>query len=106
MADFGSLSDVEAELERLCSGADPLARRLPRRPGQKEERWAQLLTGEPSESSPPSEDRATDSDRTVQASPLSAGDDLASLRADVNALREEVSRIGAIVEELRVAFDL
>jgi hypothetical protein len=106
MADFGSLSDVEAELERLCSGADPLARRLPRRPGQKEERWAQLLTGEPSESSPPFEDRATESDRTGQASPLSAGDDLASLRADVNTLREEVSRIGAIVEELRVAFDL
>ena len=36
-------NDVEAELERLGGGPDPLVRRLTRRPGQKEERWAQLL---------------------------------------------------------------
>ena len=45
MADFGNLEQLEAELERFGNGADPLVRRLPRRPGQKEERWAQLLTG-------------------------------------------------------------
>jgi uncharacterized protein len=106
MADFDSLSDVAAELERLCSGPDPLARRLPRRPGQKEERWAQLLTGEPSEPDPSPADSAALSDREVEARPVSAGDELATLRGDVNALREEVARISAIVEELRVAFDL
>jgi hypothetical protein len=106
MADFDALSDVAAELERLCSGPDPLARRLPRRPGQKEERWAQLLTGEPSESDPPDEEGAAAFDREVEARPVPAGNELASLRADVDALREEVTRIGAVVEELRVAFDL
>jgi uncharacterized protein len=106
MADFDSLSDVAAELERLCSGPDPLARRLPRRPGQKEERWAQLLTGEPSEPDPSPADSDPLSDREVEARPVSAGDELATLRGDVNALREEVARISAIVEELRVAFDL
>jgi hypothetical protein len=106
MADFDALSDVAAELERLCSGPDPLARRLPRRPGQKEERWAQLLTGEPSEADPPAEEGAAAFDREVEARPVPAGNELASLRADVDALREEVTRIGAVVEELRVAFDL
>ena len=106
MADFDALSDVTAELERLCSGPDPLTRRLPRRPGQKEERWAQLLAGEPSESDPPAEEGAAAFDREVEARPVPAGNELASLRADVDALREEVTRIGAIVEELRVAFDL
>jgi uncharacterized protein len=106
MADFDTLYDVAAELERLCSGPDPLARRLPRRPGQKEERWAQLLTGEPSESNPPAEESAAAFDREAEVRPVSRGDELASLRADVGALREEVTRIGAIVEELRVAFDL
>ena len=41
--------EVEAILEELAtrpSGA--LVRRMPRQPGQKELRWAQLLTGEPS----------------------------------------------------------
>jgi hypothetical protein len=42
----------------------------------------------------------------VEARPVSAVDELATLRGDVNALREEVARISAIVEELRVAFDL
>jgi uncharacterized protein YceH (UPF0502 family) len=107
MADFDALSDVAAELERLCGGPDPLARRLPRRPGQKEERWAQLLTGEPSEPNhPPSEKTAGASDREPEIRPVSGGGELASLRADVTALREEVTRISAIVEELRVAFDL
>lgn len=107
MAEFDALSDVAAELERLCSGPDPLARRLPRRPGQKEERWAQLLTGEPSEPNHPlSEEHAAEPGDEPEDRPVSSDDELTSLRADVNALREEVTRIGGIVEELRVAFDL
>ena len=43
MADFGSLEDVERELDRLAEGDEPLVGRLPRRPGQKEERWAENL---------------------------------------------------------------
>ena len=31
MADFGNLKDLEAELERLGGGTDPMVRRLPRR---------------------------------------------------------------------------
>ncbi len=35
MADFGNLKDLEAELERLGGGTDPMVRRLPRRAGRR-----------------------------------------------------------------------
>lgn len=41
MADFNNIDEVESELLRLTEGSDPLVERQPRRPGQKEERWAQ-----------------------------------------------------------------
>jgi uncharacterized protein YceH (UPF0502 family) len=104
MADFDGLDDVEAELGRLSGGPDPLVRRLPRRPGQKEERWAQLLSGEPLETDVTSD--AGGDDAAVQRRSVSRTDEVASLRADLDALQEEVVRIGEVVEELRVAFDL
>ncbi len=45
MARFDGIAAVEADLEALTRGSDPLVLRLPRRPGQKEERWVQLLSG-------------------------------------------------------------
>jgi uncharacterized protein YceH (UPF0502 family) len=48
---FGSLADVEATLERLL-GRD-LVGRLPRRPGQKEVRYAQLLGGDAGDEAAP-----------------------------------------------------
>jgi hypothetical protein len=41
---FGSLAEVEQELGAL--GERDLVRALPRRPGQKEQRYEQLLSGE------------------------------------------------------------
>jgi uncharacterized protein YceH (UPF0502 family) len=106
MADLDSLDGVEGELGRLSSGADPLVRRLPRRPGQKEERWAHLLGGEPLEPGAAS-DTGTGADDAGGASrPESRSDDVVSLRADLDTLREEVVRLSDVVEKLRVAFDL
>jgi uncharacterized protein len=45
MARFDGIAAVDADLEALSRGPDPLVLRLPRRPGQKEERWVQLLSG-------------------------------------------------------------
>ena len=106
MADFGNLDDVEAELRRMADGADPLVSQLPRRPGQKEERWTQLLSVEPSETGAGPGAGATETDPAVEVRSVSLGDVVASLSADVDALREEVQRISAIVEELRRTFDL
>jgi hypothetical protein len=106
MADFGSLDDVGAELERMTGGPDPLVRRLSRRPGQKEERWAQLLATESPENEADSDFGEGATDAAVAMRTVSLDDVVTSLRADVDALREEVQRISAIVEELRSTFDL
>ena len=44
--DFTSLQEVEITLNSLMSGATPLVVRLPRQTGQKEVRYAHLLSGE------------------------------------------------------------
>jgi uncharacterized protein YceH (UPF0502 family) len=44
--DFTSLDEVELTLNGLMSGDAPLVARLPREPGQKEVRYAHLLSGE------------------------------------------------------------
>jgi hypothetical protein len=106
MADFGNLEHLETELGRMGDGTDPLVRRLPRRPGQKEERWAQLLTGATPESGASSDSRAGVIDATKQGRSVPLSDEVASLRDDVDALQEEVTKIKALVEELRAAFDL
>ena len=43
MALFEGISALDVELARLAGGPEPLVARLGRRPGQKEERWGQLL---------------------------------------------------------------
>jgi uncharacterized protein len=45
MHDFAGLSEVETTLEELASREEPLVVRLERQPGQKEARYAQLLSG-------------------------------------------------------------
>jgi uncharacterized protein YceH (UPF0502 family) len=106
MAEFSNLDHLEAELESLGSGPDPLVRRLPRRPGQKEERWAQLLTGGTPEPGEPSDSRTSATDAVLQGRSTPLRDEVASLRDDVNALQGEVANMKALVEELRAAFDL
>jgi uncharacterized protein YceH (UPF0502 family) len=46
MAEFEGVGSVERDLERLSALPEPLVVRLSRRPGQKEDRWTQLLTAE------------------------------------------------------------
>lgn len=45
---FGDLEEAERTLDKLAEWpAGPLAKKLPRQPGQKEARYAHLLSGEP-----------------------------------------------------------
>jgi uncharacterized protein YceH (UPF0502 family) len=44
---FESVDDVRYALERLAERDAPMVRRLPRAPGQREDRYAHLLCGEP-----------------------------------------------------------
>jgi uncharacterized protein len=89
MAPLGSLADVERVLGVL--GERGYARRVPRRPGQKEDRFEQLLGGEeslgPAEVPPPGQ----------QPVPLRTAGGLAervaTLEAEVVALRSEIAAL-------------
>lgn len=104
MADLGSLGAVEHELELLAGRELPLVERLGRRPGQKEERWADLLRAErPSDladtgrGGPP----ATGPSRDAAAAVERLEAELADLRAHVADLGAQVTALRATVADLR-----
>jgi uncharacterized protein YceH (UPF0502 family) len=84
---FASTEQVEDELMELGNRSEPLVTLLPRQPGRKEARYAQLLAGGGTVSSTP------------VTSPVSArtsyADELAELRAEVAQLRAEVTELRA-----------
>jgi uncharacterized protein YceH (UPF0502 family) len=94
MAQIGTLAEVERILETL--GERGYARRLPRRPGQKEDRFIQLLGGEdPAPGRPPDEAAAALPAQSVAAPSSSSSSSsleqrVAALEAEVAALRAEI----------------
>ncbi len=89
MSDFDSIAQVDGELERLSGRPEPVVARLARRPGQKEERWVQLLT-DASAPMPAS---------VVEDAPVGHGAD--ELATEVAGLRGEVAELRAAVAEMQ-----
>jgi uncharacterized protein YceH (UPF0502 family) len=85
MHPFSSTDEVERVLEGLAEGAEPLVTVLPRAPGQKEARWAQLVGGAPAEPA------------ATSAEP--AGPREPSLRDRVAELEARVARMEAVLRE-------
>ena len=99
----------------MANRPEPLVRRLALRPGQKEERWVQLLTPAAPTDSHDRPDGATGTDRLPELESTvtdmeEAGDDelgeprgsaLRSLADEVNVLRAEVAALRAVVEQLQ-----
>jgi uncharacterized protein len=83
---FESVPEVEELLRDMAAHSEPLVRELPRRPGQKEERWAHTAGGAVVESAPSASE---------VAEPRAGGEPL-SVR--VHRLEEQVA---ALTEELR-----
>ena len=108
MHDFTSLSEVEEVLEALAARDEPLVARLERQPGQKEARYAQLLSGPvdtaaayapgPSAAEPsPTGDRPE-----LWAAPAPARPDrVAALEERVAALEADLAILQAEHRELR-----
>jgi uncharacterized protein YceH (UPF0502 family) len=98
---FADLADLEGVLEALMAREpEPLAVRLPRRPGQKEVRYAHLLSGEPPADAPISAE-----ERTVPARRAGAEDDrVAALERTVEELRTEVAALRAELAAFRDQF--
>ena len=88
---FAGLEEIDEVLARLAERE--LVVRLPRRPGQKEERYAQLLGGEPGE-------------EPASMHPSAGAEDdrrLAELESALQQLRDEVAALRAELGALRAA---
>ena len=93
MAPFAALADAENVLNTMAEGGEPLVRLLPARPGQKERRYVQLLSGEPAEP-------AAEPSAPAVSTPTSAGR-IDVLENEVTVLRTELSELRVSLEELR-----
>ncbi|MGI9606460.1 MAG: YceH family protein [Acidimicrobiales bacterium] len=84
---FEDLDEVEAVLEKLGGGMEPLVRELARQPGQKDTRFEQLLVEGESESAVVADGAAQRASSSPPARSDAAIGDVETLRADLADLR-------------------
>jgi uncharacterized protein YceH (UPF0502 family) len=106
MAPFSDLREVQAELDSLARREEPLVVRLARVPGQKEDRYAQLLgaardRGVGLAMSAPAVDAHLDASGGRGDPPADERRDRASLAAEVDSLRAEVDSLRRDLDDLR-----
>lgn len=89
MAKFDDAEDVHHQLERLAQRRPALAQRIPRGPGQREDRYAHLLCGPIAAVVPAA--RAPSAQGPIAVSALEAR--VEALEAEVAALREAVAAL-------------
>jgi len=90
--EFESIEDVQEVLDRLSSPEMPFLVQLPKRPGQKEARYAHLLGGEPDLSEDDYADEpAGRGTGALEARVTKLEADLAALRAEFDKLMKELS---------------
>ncbi len=107
---FADQDDVDDALHRLARRDEPLVAKLERMPGQKENRWAQLLGGElPGAEAPSLAVAAVASGGASSGGPVAApassvpvptSERLAALEVELAALRDELARLRADHDEL------
>ncbi|MEZ4425301.1 MAG: DUF480 domain-containing protein [Gemmatimonadota bacterium] len=97
--EFVDPSHVEITLDALAALDPPLVTTLPRRPGQKEVRYAHLLAG------PPAEEQLDPSAPRATSGPPPRADRMGELEQEVAALREEVAELRAELQAFRQQFE-
>lgn len=91
--EFESIEEVQELLEKLASGETPFIKQLPRRPGQKEQRYVHLLGGSTdwSDESVFEEPARTSSAGGLEARVAKLENDLAELKEAFDKLMKELS---------------
>ena len=99
---FDDLGELEQVLNSLIARQpEPLVARLPRRPGQKEVRYAQLLSGDPPQADAPGTAEAP----FIPVRRAGVDDDrVAALERTVEELRAEVAALRAELDTFRAQF--
>ena len=93
--DFSGLEEVEQTLNGLITRDEPMVARLPRQPGQKEGRFAHLLSGEINL------EAFAEAERAAAAAPSRRS----SLEEKVEALTAEVEKLKEQFEQFRKQFE-
>jgi uncharacterized protein YceH (UPF0502 family) len=96
MYDFHGLNDVQETLDSLSRRDEPLIARLERQPGQKEARYAHLLSG------------PVAAETMAAPHPVSStqkDDRIEKLEHEIESLREEVSALKETFEEFKKQFE-
>lgn len=101
MHPFGDLAAVEEVLQELMVRETPLITLLPRQPGRKEGRYAQLFSGLPEYGEESSEARPEAARQRVVAE----NERIAKLEEEVAALRGEVADLRRMAEEFKKQFE-
>lgn len=97
MHEFADLNEVQETLDELARRDEPLIVQLERQPGQKEARYAHLLSGEIDIASLP----------TTAGRKSSSADDprITALESEVADLKNELAEFKAAFDEFRKQFD-
>lgn len=98
---FGELAAVEEVLQELIQRESPLIALLPRQPGRKEGRYAQLFSGMPESIEESSEARPEAARQRV----LAENDRIVKLEEEVAALRGEVAALQQQMAAFKAQFE-
>ncbi len=108
MVAFSDVREVQSELDALAARTEALVVRLPRKPGQKEDRYRQLLGGSAPEprhgedGPPPRVGTAAALAPTRRDGPMGPRpDEVTKLRAEMVELRAEVGDLRRALDDLR-----
>jgi uncharacterized protein YceH (UPF0502 family) len=89
---FDTVAEVEETLRDMAGHSEPLVRQLPRRPGQKEERWAHTVGGAIADDVTPVSSSTSSSESSEPREPLSTR---------VQRLEEQMAALAAELRELK-----
>lgn len=98
--EFAGLGEVQETLDELTRRDEPLIVKLERQPGQKEARYAHLLSGEVSQ-----QVIAASPQRTSASVSSDANGRIEKLESEVETLRTELAEFRATFDEFRKQFD-
>ena len=101
MHPFGDLAAVEEVLQELIQREKPLIALLPRQPGRKEGRYAQLFSGMPDVSA----DELVTAPEAARVRVAAENDRIVKLEAEVAALQSEVADLRRMMEEFKKQFE-
>ncbi len=101
MHPFGDLAAVEEVLQELIQRENPLVTLMPRQPGRKEGRYAQLFSGIPEYN----EDGVEARPEAARQRVVAENERIVSLEEEVAALRSEVVALQQLMAEFKAQFE-